>query len=253
MLKSFSCPKESNFDLNAQITWFFNMVVTAPGNTYLNQILLEYLLYRLHRKYGDDESRFKVEKEIFLSRYRDCIFDGIKHQGDIPAINWFLPGWPFQLSHKVNTQDKILVIDAARDWKTASSVSGSLTDLALLTLIGGEALFKAQSERYTLVEALSQGKLTFRKYDAEVISRLIGMRHEGDVLRALHRCFGGHIPKWWPDTEIHSDFSFYIERKLKKLYETQKGFTENLRGFCNVTTRGTIYDPRSSWYEVRPP
>lgn len=253
VLKSFSWPKESNFTLRAQINWFYNMVVTAPGNTFVNHILYEYLQWRIHEHYKGFKDRIYTEISIFESRFRRCMADGLKHQLYEPLINFLLPGWPYNLESHINTQGKMLVIDAARDWKTASSVCGSVTDIALLTLLGGKAIFKSHARRYHWSEAISKRKLFFSKYDAEVVSRLIGMRHEGSVISALNGCFGGYLPRWFPNEGVHSNFSFYIKYKLKKLFETHKFLKTDLRHFCRVTTRGRLSKRRMVAASLHPP
>jgi len=253
VLKTFSWPKKSNFSLDAQIEWFYNMVVTAPGNTYVNDIIYEYLIWKITKTYKHMDLRLKTEISIFQGRYRRCIADGLKHQHYVPFVNFFFPGWPYALERHINTQGKILVIDACRDWKTASSVCGSTTDIALLTLLGGKAIFKSHAARYHFSEAFPNRKLVFSKYDAEVVSRLIGMRHEGSVTSALHRCFGGWLPRWFPSEGVHSNFSFYIEQKIKKLFETHKIFKQDLAGFCKVTTRGRPYKRRKRGGKLHPP
>lgn len=235
-LKAFSYPKNHKFSDYEQRTWFYDMVVTAPGNLRLNHIILEYLSYRIHQTYSDP---VLVKHHIYTLRdtYFRCLVGGISHQTEVSLVSYFLPYMSFNWTSNLNLHGKVMISECYSLWNNASSQFGSLSDLALMCIVGGSNFLANNTKISDNVPFLGFNRIAFSGYDVEIISRLIGNKNRESLLQPLRELSGELMDKLGYPLGISGSFRHQVKEKLRKLFRIDKELAHDINYFAKLVTQ----------------
>jgi len=234
MLNKLLYPKERNFGPIQQFRWFKNMVVTAPGNYYLNNIVKNYLIDLFKKKGNSDYAEYM--RNMIEDSYKKCYFDGCKHQFDKDPLSVVLKGDYYIKDLKIDMAGKVLAGGACLSHSKLASYSSSVSVLSLLTILLGPKTIKNMLHGKIRIPRILEAKFDFNEVDIELVAKVIGYRHYGSVSSAIKDATGYLMNKVFKKSDYVSNHYVHYRNRLQKIITRSNEYSSDILGFARALT-----------------